>query len=32
MYATDLSVFTRFKPMLSNSRYAIVPVASCVSV
>ena len=28
----ERSVFTRGTPMASNSRYAIVPVASCVSV
>ena len=32
MYATESSVLTLGIPIDSNSRYAIVPVASCVSV
>ena len=31
-YETDTSVFTLATPMDSNCKYAIVPVASCVSV
>ena len=32
IYATERSVFTLGTPIASNSRYAIVPVASCVRV